>query len=85
MEKIVLIIANIIHKIFDGRKIHTVKFILNGSWAIGQWKERDRLIANGYIQSKHDWGEYDNYSYYEYSKKVEDFKYYNSFLKIFNK
>ena len=85
MKKIVLIIAKIAHKIFDKEKVDTISFLLNGSWAVEQWKERDRLLADGYVQTKHDWNEYDEYSTYEYSKPIEDFKYYDMVLKMFNK
>lgn len=85
MRKIVLIIAKIVHKIFDKEKNHIVSFTFKSSWPVEQWKERDRLLADGYVQTKHEWGEFDEYSTYEYSKSIEDFKYYNMVLKMFNK
>lgn len=83
LKKLLLYIIKSVHSIFDKEEINNVEFLLNGSWSPEQSRKRDMIVSQGYIQSNHTWGEFDNYSMYTYSKKVKSTKYYDLLMNFF--
>lgn len=83
MGKIFLLIANIVHLIFDKKELNKVRFLLNEGWESHQWKERDLIISQGYTLLEHSWEEFGNHSEYIYGKEVKSTKYYDLVVNFF--
>ena len=83
-RKIIKYIAKFVHQLADKKYIHTVHFSLKGYWHQNQWQKRDEYIRLGYTQSSHTWNEFDEWSFYDYSKKIQSYKYFRAVIQFLN-